>query len=296
MQQSELENKILRALNGKRISAADMDQVFPECQLSRGRLIAAGLIKFNGSYYEITLTGRKHCMDECTNNQIKKPETIAMNQTAEIVRNAPQWQPTKIEFKERVVMNKTEAESKPRTLQVLEFIEKNQPCTSRDLRNAFDFEAPASYIKLHIVNNRVTLISKGGNKSLYSLAAGQTAESIYGLGVKNKGRRAKEVEVSDTTQVEKIEEVPVFLTTETEALAIKSLDAVYQDELVPETELVDEEPVKEILAINGKLVSDPLFAYTSAKTLMIIIDGVVIQLDRAATTRLREFYRGTAVN
>lgn len=296
MHLSEIENKILRALRWKRISVEELDEVFPESQLSRSRLIAEGLISFNGSYYQITLAGRKHCMDVCTNENSRKPETIAMNQTAEIVRNAPQWQPSKIEFKERVVMNKTVAESKPRTLQILEFIEKNQPCTSRDLRNAFDFEAPASYIKLHIVNNRVTLISKGGNKSLYSLASGQTAESIYGLGLKNKGRRAKEVEVLDTTQVEKIEEVPVFLTTETEALAIKSLDAVYQDESVPETELVDEEPVKEVLAINGKLVSDPLFAYTSAKTLMIIIDGVVIQLDPAATTRLREFYRGTAVN
>ena len=277
----ERQIKILRALRLKRIAAADMFETFPNGQAIRMRLMEAGLISFDGDYFQITLKGREVCPNEDLSAAIK-PERIPMSQAGELFRKTPKWQQKQVELnkvelqrvehKEIDVTENKASEIKPRALQVLEFIENNPNCTSKQLNDAVDFDSPNSYIRHHIKNKKVIQQQTLGKKFTYVLADGLTATDVYGQGVKNCGKKDKQVDSA-----------PVTVETIGKVLDIPQL--IEQSENVEDTPVVfeyEDEPQTNVG--KGFRVS-----YTSHDCLIVSGDDMDFELNAQQTKQLIHF-------
>ena len=93
-----------------------------------------------------------------------------------------------IQLKE-VTMNINHDEKTPKALTILKYIEANPVCNSAQIGHATGIVAPRSYIKAHISRGAVIVMGENRNDMKMQLAAGQTAEAIYGTGY-NKAKPA----------------------------------------------------------------------------------------------------------
>lgn len=277
----ESQIKILRALRLKRIAAADMFETFPDGHAIRMRLMEAGFIAFDGDHFQITLKGREVCPNQDLSVAIK-PERIPMSQAGELFRRTPKWQQKEVELnkvelqrvehKEIDVTENKASEPKPRALQVLEFIENNPNCTSKQLNDAMDFDSPNSYIRHHIKNKKVIQQQTMGKKFTYKLADGLTANDVYGDGVKNKGKKDKQVDSAPVTveTIGKVLDIPQLINP---AKAAEDTPVVFEYEDEPETNVG-----------KGFRIS-----YTSDDCLIVSDDDMDFELDPQKTKQLIQF-------
>ncbi len=85
----------------------------------------------------------------------------------------------------------TNVAKQPKALTILKYIEANPNCNSAQISHATGIESPRSYIKAHISRGAV-LVSGDNRKDMkMQLAAGHTAQAIYGNGYTKAKPKAK---------------------------------------------------------------------------------------------------------
>lgn len=159
--------KTLLALRAGEMGAAELDERFPSGS-SISDLVNMGYASSANFTYKITEAGKKACP---LRRDILKPQFMP---------DIPAPKPIK---KERPAMS-TE---KPRTLQILEYIEAHPNCTTKELSSNTGTDSIKAYISLHIQRGNVIFErNTAGSGGKYQLKVGMTAQQVYEFSQTNK--------------------------------------------------------------------------------------------------------------
>jgi hypothetical protein len=135
-------------------------------------LIAKKLISFDGSYYQLTINGREAIPKETT--KAAKVETMRVSDIESSL----------VKYEIKPFSRPKPVNKKPKTLQVLEFIEANPNCNGGFIGDSLGIERPINFIKSYIDKEQVVVTGKTGRgcRPQYRLAKDITVKSIYKKG------------------------------------------------------------------------------------------------------------------
>jgi len=296
--------QILQALRAGAIGASEAHARWPSGNISllvsRGYVIRESIDE-EGSVLRITELGRKACPSrnpllDKVNAQLKfvTPQQLARKQPAEsLVTISPipaERLVTKkpISEKENNVTYLNDPTKKARTLQVLEFIEKNPNCITKDIVDHFDFDNPVSYIRKFVSENKVISTSVVGkqHRKAYKLAEGLTAINIY-IGLSSEWPGEEKSIVDAQVDLSKIEPLVADEKTPVEEYEIPAFLTKAQ----ADSNNVENPATLEQESTEAKQPdSDYRFALTSDNTLLLI-GKPSIELNAQQTANLNNFLR-----
>ncbi len=310
---SGVQAQILQALRAGEIGASEVNERWGSSNMLR--LINSGYVSRRkdyeeGAVYKITDLGRKHCPSR--NPLLNKVNAgKAKPLPAQIARVAPAASVVTVQTmikqeKERDMKDllniPNKENEKPRTLQVLEYIEAHPDCTGAAIVDAFDFINPVSYLKLHIKSKKVIRTEIVGKRRGYTLnlAQGLTAEDIFSGGVKNRGGRPKKA-TTENKQTANVKPLTEVLLKASEQVVAEN--AVQTERATTAAEVVDIPAFLRKDLSNLSVSSEEFakttpsnvmpqlrFALTSNKTLMLM-GKTNIELSSEETKRLWDFYQ-----
>ena len=171
------------------------------------------------------------------------------------------------------------AEEKPRSLQVLEYIEAHPGCNNEDISKKFSFSSPVSYIKSHVEKQKVRRTYISNRVAVYHIEDGFTAASIYGGGSKNNHGHVRKASKAPKVQAYRAEDKGMLATVVDKNLEIKT---------IAESE---EYEIPAFLRKSMELENPKLkIAYTNQKTIMLFgLTDSPIELSKADSDELIDF-------
>lgn len=184
---------------------------------------------------------------------------------------------------------------KPRALQVLEFIEANPAITTAEINQELKFISPVSYIGNHAKTGKVIKHSLTKRAATFTLAAGYTAASIYGKGVKGNGVNLRDLEKPTIKrQACRPEDKAMLATDAGKELVTKAAVALEQEEYdIPaflRKSMQPEKPKANFESVNAEVKTKLKIAYTNQKTIMLFgLTESPIELSKEDSDELIDF-------
>jgi hypothetical protein len=226
--------------------------------------------------------------------EVKKAERISINAKIDVDALSKFVAPAavKVDENERLTMTNTIKKitntSENRSLKILRFIEANPGCSHSEIEFGTKITGSTGYIKTHIVNGRV-IASGGARKKTYTLAAGETAESIYNGGYRIRPKVEATSAPATALHADDIA-VPEFLKKE--VVETPAAEVAPAPKITFEMEELAHLNKKEIpvASVSVKEERKLRLAYTNDKTLMLFgLHYEPIELTKDETEELVDF-------